>query len=317
MSTSAKPPAPKVVFMGMRGRFSRIALARLIAAGIDVRAVVVPAAPSDAPSAPPARALMPAPNPSELPLATRFLTPDTVHTAWEHDIPVWEVTRLTEPEVLAMVASYEPDVICVACFNQRFPTALLTLPTYGCLNLHPSLLPAYRGPMPLFWIFRNGERATGVTVHRMDQGLDTGDILCQERIPIPEGIPGHEMERRCASLGGRLLAEAVRALHKGKARPRPQPIEGSSYYPSPTAEDFRIDPTRPARWAFCFIRGVACLGGPLEIHVAGQRFPVQQAIAYTAAGTLDTPFIRNGADLWVQCNPGVLHVRLRGTPVPS
>jgi methionyl-tRNA formyltransferase len=305
----APPANPRVVFMGMRVAFSYIALARLIAETLDVRCVIVPAIRINAPATVPVTQLQPEPSPSAVPLLTRFVQPDITHLAWEHGIPVLEVSRLAHPETLSTLATYQPDVICVACFNQRFPSALLKLPRHGCLNLHPSLLPAYRGPAPLFWVFRNGERETGVTVHLMDEGLDTGDILLQERVEIPEGIRGDVLEQRCASLGAELMAEAVRPVCAGTASPTHQPDEGSSYYPWPSAEDFWISPTRPARWAFNFIRGVAHWAGPLEIHVAGQRFPVREAVSYVPDGTLESPFVRDGDDLWVQCMPGVLHVK--------
>jgi methionyl-tRNA formyltransferase len=299
---------PKVVFMGLRGSFSRIALAYLMAEGLAIQAVVVPAAPVEE-AAVPVRRLVPPPTPSQVPLLTRFVAPDIVHLAWEHGIAVLEVARLGAPETLATLAAYDPDVICVACFNQRFPTALLGLPRHGCLNLHPSLLPAYRGPAPLFWVFRNGEQETGVTVHLMDAGLDTGDILLQKRVAIPEGVPGPVLEEQCATVGARLMAQAVWRLYAGTAVLRKQSEEGSSYYPWPSAEDFRIPVTRPARWAFNFMRGVAHWGVPFTIEVPGQHLLAREALSYTPSGELGRPFVQKGAELWVQCSPGVLHVR--------
>lgn len=297
----------RVVFLGMRGVFSRIPLARLIAEGFAVQAVVVPAPSTDEPATEPVRRLMPKPNLSEVPLLAPFVDPNTVHLAWKHKIPVLEVTRLTDLNTVLALAAYQPDVICVACFNQWTPPALLELPAYGCLNLHPSRLPAYRGPTPLFWVFRNGERETGVTVHLMDEDMDAGDILLQERIDIPEGIRGPVLEEQCASLGADLMVEAVYSLAAGTASPTKQSEKDSSYYPWPSAEDFRISPARPARWAFNFIRGVAHWDVPLEIHVAGHHFEVRDAVSYTLEETLDSPFAQRGVDLWVQCTPGVLH----------
>ena len=301
---------PRVLFMGMRGSFSRVPLARLIDEGMAVQAVVVPATSAAAPDTSSVRRLVPEPNPSELPLLTPFVDPNITHLAWQNGIPVFEVSRLTDPTTLSTLAAHQPDVICVACFNQKFPPALLTLPRYGCVNLHPSMLPAYRGPAPLFWAFRNGERAWGVTVHLMDEGLDTGDILLQAHIEIPEGARGDALEAQCASVGAGLMAAAVRSLWAGDARPTKQPDEGSSYFPWPSPEDFRVSPEWPARRAFNFVRGATYLNGLVEIRVAGQRFPVREAVSYTMAGALSTPFIRDGDDLRVQCTPGVLRVAL-------
>jgi len=301
---------PHVLFMGMHGQFSRIPLAHLIDEGIAVEAVVVPATPTSVRNTVAVRQLVPEPNPSELPLLTPFVDPNVTHLAWQHGIPVLEVSRLADPAAQSALAAYRPDVICVACFNQKFPPALLALPRYGCLNLHPSMLPSYRGPAPLFWAFRSGERETGITVHLMDEEMDTGDILLQEPIDISEGIRGDVLEAQCASVGAGLMVQAVRSLCAGTARPTRQPDENASYHPRPAAEDFRISPAWPARRAFNFIRGVAYLNGPLEIHIAGQRFPVREAVSYTMASTLSTPFVRDDDELRVQCTPGILHVAL-------
>ncbi len=297
---------PRVIFMGLRNSLALPVLEQLIQAGLPISCVVVPAPVPDSPVTP----LTPAPSPSVLPLVTRFVEPDMVHLAWEYAIPVLEVGRLTDPTVLDTLAAYQPDMICVACFNQRFPAALLEMPTRGCLNWHPSLLPAYRGPAPLFWVFRHGVHETGVTIHLMDEGLDSGPIVRQERVPVPEGIYGQRLEQQCAVLGGRLMVEAVQEIWHGTARPTPQPATGGSYFPWPTVADFEILTTRPARWAFNFIRGVRHWDYPLEMEVAGRRFRVVDALGYSPGSLAGRPLRRAGAELWVQCTPGILHVQI-------
>jgi methionyl-tRNA formyltransferase len=232
--------------------------------------------------------------------------PSVVHLAWEREIPVLEVGRLREPECWAALESYRPDVLCVACFPQILPQPVLEWPRFGCLNLHPSLLPAYRGPAPLFWMFRNGEERAGVTIHRMDAGVDTGDILFQEAFAIPEGIGGDELERECARRGARLMVEAVRRLPSGTVPRRPQP-EGGSYFSWPRAEDFVAEVTRPARWAFRFIRGVAGWG-PVTIVAGERQFRVRQALGYTEKGYLGRACERDGERVRIQFTPGVLDV---------
>src|SRR5204862_1767507 len=108
-------------------------------------------------------------------------------------------------------------IICVACFSQRIPRIILDLPRLGCLNVHPSLLPANRGPVPLFWTFREGHQQTGVTIHLMNEGMDTGDILAQEPIEVPSGISYAQLELQCATLGGKLLARTVWVSYRGLA----------------------------------------------------------------------------------------------------
>jgi methionyl-tRNA formyltransferase len=237
--------------------------------------------------------------------------------AEQHGIPVIEIGRLASAHTLAALAAFQPDVICVASFPWRLPRTLLALPRLGCLNLHPSLLPAYRGPMPNFWVLRHGEQYSGVTLHLMDEQLDTGDILLQARLEIPEGISITELERRSAALGAPLMVQAVHLLASGTARGRKQQPEQGSYYSRPTAEDFQISTTRPARWAFNFIRGVSFMNSPLELQIGDQRFRVGQALDYQADGVLGQPYRREGNGLWAQCTPGVLHVTLKAWPQRS
>lgn len=300
---------PRVLFLGTPGDFSLPPLEALLAAGLPVCAVVVPSAGGVSPSSAPIIRHGPVKvGRSNLPILTPFMNRTIARVAWEQSIPVVEVGALSDAETLARLAALQPEVICVACWPQRLPRALLDLPPLGCLNLHPSLLPAYRGPSPGFWVLRNGERSTGATIHLMDAHLDTGDILLQEAFEIPEGITSAALEQRCAEVGAPLLARAARELAAGTATRRPQPAEGSGYYSWPRDEDFSVPVTRPARWAYNFIRGVADWNGPLELHIDAERFPVRQALNYQPDARLGQPYRRQGDELWAQCAPGVLHV---------
>src|SRR6185503_3137322 len=120
------------------------------------------------------------------------------------------------------------DAIAVACFSRRLPASLLRLPRLGCLNVHPSLLPAHRGPDPLFWIFHDGDEAGGVTIHLMDEGFDTGPIVLQENVALSDDMTVAELDRTCARLGGELLAEALFGLAAGTIQPEPQDASRAS-----------------------------------------------------------------------------------------
>lgn len=301
---------PRVVYLGTTSDFSRPPLEALLAAGLPVCAVVMPA-PGDAASAEPIIRSGPANvGRSNLPILMPSMNRTIAQMAWEQGIPVVEVGALNHERTLATLAAFQPDVICVACFPRRLPRALLALPPLGCLNLHPSLLPAYRGPSPGFWVLRTGERSTGVTIYLMDEHLDTGDMLLQQAVEIPEGITSAALEQHCATLGAPLMAQAVRALAAETATRIKQPKDGSSYYSWPQDKDFWVPVTRPARWAFNFIRGVADWTGPLELHIDQDRFPVRQALDYQPDGLLGQPSLRQNDELWAQCAPGVLHVLL-------
>jgi methionyl-tRNA formyltransferase len=139
-------------------------------------------------------------------------------------IPLLFVASIRSPAVVAELARLRPDAIAVACFPGRLPPSLLDLPPLGALNVHPSLLPRDRGPSPLFWAFHRGDDATGVTVHLMEETLDTGPIVRQWAVAIAEGRRLSDLEFELATLGGQLLVDALLARASGDlARPRRTP----------------------------------------------------------------------------------------------
>lgn len=303
----------RAVLLGLRCPFSTPSLVALLRGGIEVAAVILPA---------PA-GLRRSITLRELPIlgrtrnstvrgAPRVLTvtagePTIVDVAAAHGVPVYEVGRLDAAETLDALARLRPDVIVVACFTRRLPRAWLDLPPLGCLNVHPSLLPDNRGPEPLFWTFRRGDALTGVTVHRMDAGLDAGPILAQTEVPVPDGIGGHELERTCAAAGADLLLNSIRSLASGTASLREQDESRATVYHQPTPEDFVISPDWPARRAFNFARGAAYWGHP-TIRLDGRELTVAQAVSYDPTATLDAACQMEGLHLRLRCSPGVLHV---------
>jgi methionyl-tRNA formyltransferase len=298
--------APRVLFLGMAGAFSLPPLRALVEDGIAVAAVLLP---DDEPSAGASlRALPPVlPPRSTLPLLTPHVAPSIVTLAWERGIPAYALARQVEGAALAALGALGAHVICVACWPWRLPAALRALAPHGALNVHPALLPAHRGPAPLFWTLRACDASACVTIHQMDDTLDGGAIVAQEPVPLIEGEAGDALERRCAVAGGRLLAASVRALAAGTARAMPQGA-GSGYEPWPQAADFALPLDRPARWAFNFIRGTAYWGEAHTLAVAGARYHVRAALGYDEGATLAAPLVRAGARLRVRCAPGVLDV---------
>lgn len=294
----------RVLFFGMSGVFSIAPLEALLANGVDLRAVVVPGA-----NAAPRRWVPPPPGPSDLPLLNPQVESNILHLAWAHEVPVWAVGPLKSPEALAWLAQFQPDLIVVACFSRILPPAWLALPTYGCLNLHPSPLPAYRGPAPLFWQARQGEPQTGVTLHFLDEGIDSGDIVAQAAFEWPEGIAEVALEQRCARAGAALLSQAVQRLRRGEALPRRLQSETeASYFSWPGEDDFRVPTTWSARRAFNFLRfGLA--DWPLWLDSEGQQLFVQRVIAYNPHQALPQPLVELAdGELWVQFAEGVLRV---------
>ncbi len=242
-----------------------------------------------------------------VPLAGAVDAADTLAVAWSAGLPVWAVRDFEAPESLAILAGLQADVACVACFTRRIPPAVLRIPPLGILNLHPSLLPAYRGPSPLFWQLRDGA-PTGCTVHYMNEGLDTGDITAQAELPLPDGITWSDAERLLMLGGLELLRGVVHDLSRGIVRRRPQPA-GGSYQPSPTVDDFSLSTEWPARRAFNFMRGTADQGHPYRIEIAGNEVRLAAADSYAAELALDRPSVRHGRNILIRFNPGILYAR--------
>jgi methionyl-tRNA formyltransferase len=252
---------------------------------------------------------------SMLPVARSASPLALTQIAWEHHIPVWEVDRLAHPDTIATLAAYQPDVICVACFSRLIPRALIDLPRYGCLNVHPSLLPANRGPVPLFWTFREGRDTTGVTIHFMEKHMDSGEILAQEVIALHDGMSYNELEVLCALRGGNLLAATIWALYEGRAKSYPQDETKSSYHSFPEDADFVV-PARDwsARHVYNFICGISSWSTPITLLLDGKRFVVQKAISYDLNSSGDVRTMQQnvyeGREIAVPCRVGRVRVLL-------
>ncbi len=312
MSNNGSPQRPpRVLFFGMEGAFSFPALAALLASGVEVCAVIVPASPRpDRRVVPIQRREAPRVLRSTLPLVNSSLHTSIVQLAWQKRLPVWEVSRLGHPETVAMLGAYEPDMICVACFSQRIPQQILSLPRLGCLNVHPSLLPANRGPVPLFWTFREGDVVTGVTIHFMEEQMDSGAILAQKSIAVPNGINYNQLERICANDGGALLARSVWDLYTGDATPRPQNEANSSYHSFPVDADFMVFIARwDARHVYNFICGVGEWDEPITLQIGEERLLCRRAISYSF-DNLDgeQPYYQSDGGLMVRCKSGWVRV---------
>ena len=284
-SYSAKQ-RPSTLFFGMLGNFSLPALTALLESSIEVCAVVLPTTPVLGRATPALRLVeQPVFARRALPLAHTSQQASShvsiAHLAWSRQIPVWEVSRLADPLTLATLAAYEPDILSVACFSQRIPRSIIALPCLGCINVHPSLLPKNRGPVPLFWTFRNGDSSTGVTVHVLDEGMDSGAILAQQATTIPDGSSYAALEAQCATLGGALLAQTVWNLYKGNAIPQPQDEAASSYYSFPADQDFVVPAQEwEARHVYNFIRGVGHWEQPIQVLTDQGIVAVRDAISY-------------------------------------
>jgi methionyl-tRNA formyltransferase len=155
-------------------------------------------------------------------------------------LPVLQPARVRDAAFLATLGEIAPDMIVVAAFGQILPKALLDLPPYGCLNIHPSLLPRCRGAAPLHWSIIRGETTTGVTIMLMDEGMDSGDILLQEKTPLSPDETFGELHDRLAQMGAGLLLTAIEEVIAGAARRQKQDASLVTFAPRLTRETGKI-----------------------------------------------------------------------------
>jgi methionyl-tRNA formyltransferase len=175
------------------------------------------------------------------------LTPPPVKVAAQKlGIPVIQPEKLKQPEALQQLQDWNPDLIVIAAFGQILRPNVLDLPKYGCLNIHASLLPRHRGAAPIQAAILAGDAETGITIMKMDAGLDTGPMLRQRAIPISTDETGGSLYEKLSKLGGELLLETIPDTISGKLTPQPQPEEGATYFGMIKKEDGLLDFTRPA-----------------------------------------------------------------------
>ena len=167
--------------------------------------------------------------------------------ALEKGLPVLQPERARDAAFIEQLRQLAPDLIIVIAYGQILPRAILDLPKHGCLNVHTSLLPKYRGAAPIQWAILEDEKETGVTIMKMDEGLDTGDIVAMEKTPIAPDDNASTLHDRLGKIGARLLARTIPDYAAGKIKPQKQPTEGSSYARKIKKEDGRIDWNLPAR----------------------------------------------------------------------
>ena len=185
------------------------------------------------------------------------LTPPPVKTiAVEKGIKVYQPVKVREPEFVEIIRDYKPDVIVVIAFGQIIPESILEIPKYGCVNIHGSLLPKYRGAAPIQWAVLDGEKESGVTSMLMDKGIDTGDMLLKKSIKLEEYETSGSLFDKLMALGAETLLETLEGLEKGSITPEKQGDSPTDYAKMLTKEMGLIDFTRTAAELDCFVRGM-------------------------------------------------------------
>ncbi len=176
--------------------------------------------------------------------------------AQQEKIPVLQPNRAREENFIQELRRLQPDLIAVTAYGQILPGSILELPRFGCLNVHTSLLPKYRGAAPIQHAILNGESETGVTIMKMDAGLDTGATLAQEKTPILAKDDSQTLHDRLGQIGARLLVKTIPDYVAGRLRPRPQPVAGVSHAPKIRKQDGQIDWTQSSRAVWNRVRAL-------------------------------------------------------------
>ncbi|MDE3017751.1 MAG: methionyl-tRNA formyltransferase [Nitrospirota bacterium] len=229
-------------------------------------------------------------------------------------IPILQPLKMKDPGFVAALQAWQPEVIVVAAFGRILPKIILDLPPRGCVNVHASLLPKYRGAGPIQWAVINGERETGITTMQMDEGMDTGAILLQEPVPIAPDDTAGTLSSKLAEVGGRLLLDTLRRLDAGDLAPRPQDHAQATMAPLLKKEDGAIDWTLPAVAIANRVRGLSPWPGAYTYR-GPERWSLWKADAVepAASGTgqpaVPGTLLAAGKDaLLVQTGSGVLRI---------
>lgn len=255
--------------------------------------------------------------------------------AQAHNVPVFQPVKLRDGTALELIQTLAPELIVVAAYGRILPDEILAAPPKGCINVHSSLLPRYRGAAPINWTILNGDQETGVTIMHMAHDLDAGDIIAQTATPIDPNESAETLYNRLAQMGGALLVDTVAQIADGTAPRTPQDSAGVTFAPMLSRELSPIDWTRPAQNIHNQVRGLlpwptatteAITGAPLKLF--DTRVLEQHSTA--APGTVLSAG-KEGID--VACGDGtvlrILELQavgkkrmkaadyLRGNPIPS
>jgi methionyl-tRNA formyltransferase len=243
----------------------------------------------------------------------KLQSPPVKDLALSAQLPVLQPARARDADFIARLAVFQPELVVVAAFGQLLPKAILDLPRYGCLNVHTSLLPRYRGAAPIQWAILNDDAETGVTIMKMDVGLDTGDIVSQEMTLIHAEDDSESLHHRLAQIGAELLLRTIPEFIQGRITPRPQPVEGVTLAPKIKKEDGRIDWSQTARKIWNQVRGLAPWPGAFTVLPAEPRphlLKIWQAELTDATGEPGTVLQTDRAGILIACGQHSLKLLL-------
>ncbi len=279
----------KIVFMGTPS-FAAASLERLYADGREVAAVFTQ------PDKPKHRGMKLTQSPVKM-------------LALEHGTPVHQPATLRDGQALEILRDIEPDLIAVVAYGKLLPHAILTLPTLGCVNIHGSLLPKYRGSAPVQWAVLNGDEISGVTSMYMAEQMDAGDIILKKETPIGDGETAGELYDRLSALGAQLLSETLDAISDGTAPRIPQDEKLVTYAPPLGKHQSPIDWSQPAQKIVNQVRGLNPWPSATT-SLNGVTFKVHKAaVDSNTTGAAPGELVAAGVDgLIVACADGAVRI---------
>lgn len=222
----------------------------------------------------------------------RLTAPPVKECAENLGIPVYQPATLKNGEAMKIITSLSPDLIVVVAYGKILPKEILTSARFGCVNVHGSLLPKYRGAAPIQWAVLNGEEETGVTIMQMDQGIDTGDILLVKKTKIGENENSEQLFNRLSNLGSEALIEALQLIERGKLQPTKQPENNSSYAGMINKVMCPIDWSKTAQEIHNQIRGLNSWPVATTI-VSGKKIKIYSSVLRSETGKTNGELVDN------------------------
>ena len=239
-------------------------------------------------------------------------SPPVKEEAVRRGIPVFQPEKARHPEAVARIAAEAPDLIVVVAYGHILPKSILDIPRIGCINVHASLLPKYRGAAPINWAVARGESVTGITIMRMDEGMDTGPMLHVREMPIGEEDTAETMFSKLSILGAEALREALRKLREGTLEETPQDAALATYAPMLKKEHGRIDWSRPAGEVCNLVRGMTPWPSAFALHAGKTLKVLSSAVAGEsgAAGEAGEVVALWRDGIGIACGKGVLRLQV-------
>lgn len=225
--------------------------------------------------------------------------------ALQHGLPVHQPLNLKVDEARQAIVEARPDAMVVAAYGLILPQAVLDIPRLGCINIHASLLPRWRGAAPIQRAILAGDRETGVTLMRMEAGLDTGPLLARETLPIEEHDTAGTLHDKLAALGARMIVEALPRMERGALHEETQPAEGVTYAAKLDKAEAMLDWRKPASDLARAVRAFNPSPGAVT-RFQGQIVKIWQAVSCPGQGAPGTILRADGEGILIACSAGAL-----------